>query len=205
MPGESSDIFKTIGGPGQGLFKDRGSRFIGLAYPAATAEEALAIIEEVRKKFHDARHHCFAWALGPEREEYRINDDGEPSGSAGRPIFGQILSLDVTNVVVIVVRYFGGTKLGVRGLINAYKAAAREALVNAGVVERTVTARFEVLFNYNQMNDIMRMIDHSGARISAREFGENCRVQVEVPLSKFQQLVAGIDKLRVLQISTLEG
>jgi len=147
-----SDSYRTIEGPSKGLFRDRGSRFIALAYPVRTTDEIKSILEELRKEYHDARHHCYAYMLGPDRQVWRANDDGEPSGSAGRPIMGQINSHELTDILIVVVRYFGGTLLGVSGLINAYKTAAADAISNASIVERRVHVSLRITFPYLVIN-----------------------------------------------------
>ena len=130
-----SDTYLTIKAFSQGLYKEKGSRFIAIAYPVSTQEEIKSILENIRKEHHSARHHCFAWMLGQNRDTFRVNDDGEPSGSAGKPILGQINSFSLTNILIVVVRYFGGKLLGVSGLINAYRSAAESALINAEIIE----------------------------------------------------------------------
>jgi len=157
-----SDTYKTIAAESRGLFRDRGSRFIAIAKPVSSQEEIKIILEELRKEYHDARHHCYAWMLTPDRQSWRINDDGEPSGTAGRPVMGQINSRGLTNILVVVIRYFGGTLLGVSGLINAYRAAAEDALLNAQIVEKYVTENWLVRFPYAAMNDVMRVLKEEG-------------------------------------------
>ena len=164
------DTYKTIEKPAEGVYKDRGSRFIALAYPATTQEEIKQIQAELRKKYYDARHHCFAYLLGFDKSAYRINDDGEPSGTAGRPIFGVIQSNDLTNIVIIVVRYFGGTLLGVRGLIDAYKGAAADAIKNATIVTKTIQEIYEISFDYIAMNTVLKIIKDSEAAIISTKY-----------------------------------
>jgi uncharacterized YigZ family protein len=175
-----AEEYHTVKKPGEGLFRDRGSRFIGLAFPVETEEEIKSILDETRKQYHDARHHCFAWRLGVEMESYRSNDDGEPSGSAGKPIFGQIISRDLTNVLVIVVRYFGGTLLGVGGLIHAYRSAASSALDEAGILKKYVHVVYLIKFNYDDMNNVMRILKEFNAEQSAQDFGLSCSVHAKV-------------------------
>ena len=141
-----TDTYKTITADARGLYKDRGSRFIAIAMPVTSQEEIRMKLEALRKEYHDARHHCYAWVLAPDRLTWRVNDDGEPSGTAGRPILGQINSRELTNILVVVIRYFGGTLLGVSGLINAYRSAASDALANANIAERQVMDRWLVTF-----------------------------------------------------------
>ena len=152
------DTYRMLDAPGEGLYKEKGSKFIASAFTVMSEDEAKQAIAETKKRYFDARHHCFAYMIGPDKSCFRSSDDGEPSGTAGKPILNQILSKDVTNVCVIVVRYFGGIKLGVSGLINAYKTAAREALDNARIVEKTVNEIYSLQYPYALMNDVMRVM-----------------------------------------------
>ncbi|HZH54819.1 MAG TPA: YigZ family protein, partial [Sphingobacteriaceae bacterium] len=156
------DTYRTILKPSEGIFRDRGSKFIGYAYPMTDENNLKDLLGEVKALHPKARHHCYAYRLTPDRSVFRINDDGEPSGSAGRPILNTLLSYDVTNVLIVVVRYFGGTLLGVPGLINAYKAAAKEALDAAEIVEKTVNDIYELTFEYLSLNDVMRVVKEEG-------------------------------------------
>jgi uncharacterized YigZ family protein len=170
------DTYKTIDVESEGLYKDKGSKFIAIALPVKTEEEIKNHLQSLRKKYYDARHHCYAYALGPSRDAFRTNDDGEPSGTAGKPIYGQILSNDLTNILIVVVRYFGGIKLGVRGLINAYKAAAFEAIQNNTIIEKKIVEIYELQFEYPAMNDVMKILkDHNLNQIS-NNFGINCQI-----------------------------
>jgi len=168
-----SDTYKTIDSKADGLFKDRGSRFIALAIPVTTQEEIKSRLEELRKEYHDARHHCYAWVLSPDRQAWRVNDDGEPSGTAGKPILGQINSRELTNILVVVIRYFGGTLLGVSGLINAYRSAAADALENASIIERHLVERWIVTFPYSAMNDVMKVLKDDSCNQSAHNYSGN--------------------------------
>src|SRR5690606_31827211 len=154
----SSDCYKTINAPAQGIFKDKGSKFIAYAYPIRSEHDAKERLATVKGEHPKARHHCWAYRLTPDGLVFRINDNGEPSGTAGRPILNTLMSLGVTNIMVIVVRYFGGTLLGVPGLINAYKTATQEVLSNAEIVERQVMGRYRISFEYERMNDVMRVV-----------------------------------------------
>jgi uncharacterized YigZ family protein len=174
------DTYKTIKKPAHGIYKEKGSKFLAFAEPVENEEDAKDILEKYRKQYHDARHHCFAWAIGPARDSQRMNDDGEPSGTAGRPIFGQILSFDLTNVIIVVVRYFGGTKLGVGGLITAYKAATKEALDAAVIVTKTVNDVYEVIFGYPETNEVMRLAKELNLEVLESSYTENCRLIVAV-------------------------
>jgi len=158
MSETSSDSYKTIKVDGTGLFKEKGSKFISYAYMVENETMVKEYLDMLRKKHFDARHHCYAWVLGTETTNYRANDDGEPSGSAGKPILNQIYSASLTNVLVVVVRYFGGIKLGVSGLINAYKIASREAISNAEIIELTINHVFYLHFDWPLMNEVMRVL-----------------------------------------------
>ncbi|MFZ4633486.1 MAG: IMPACT family protein [Saprospiraceae bacterium] len=166
------DAFHTIDAPAEGEFKDRGSRFIGYAYPVRNEDEALAHLEVLRKEHFKARHHCFAWRMGVDGNRFRANDDGEPSGTAGRPILGQIDTLGLTDVVVVVVRYFGGVLLGASGLIHAYREAANEALRAATVVEKVIQDTFWIDFDYALMPDVMNALKKMECSIYAQDFAD---------------------------------
>lgn len=174
------DTYKTISAAANGIYKEKGSKFMAFAEPVTTEEEAKKILEKYRKQYHDARHHCFAWAIGPFRDSQRMNDDGEPSGTAGRPIFGQILSFDVTNLIIVVIRYFGGTKLGAGGLITAYKAAAKYALDSAVIITKTINDVYEITFGYPETNEVMRIIKEINLRIVESNYTDTCRLIVSV-------------------------
>ena len=175
------DTFKTITKPSkETLFKNRGSKFYGYAFPVTTEEEIKKHIEELKKQHYNARHWCYAWQLGKNYEHYRANDDGEPSNSAGMPIFGQLQSFDVTNVLVVVVRYFGGTKLGVGGLIQAYKTGAKLALESSKIVERTIDEEFVLHFGYPEMNTVMRIVKDQNLNIINQKLELDCEYTISV-------------------------
>ncbi len=177
------DTYKSIAAPSEGLFKDNGSRFIALAYPVETEGEIKTIVDGLKKKYHDARHHCYAYRLGLQGERFRANDDGEPSGSAGRPILGQIDSAGLSDVLVVVVRYFGGIKLGIPGLIRAYKTSTADALSQAAVVEKIAGVSYRLRFGYASMNAVMKVVKDLSLPQRDQDFGENCSLQVRVRLS----------------------
>ena len=183
---EPFDAYKSIVGPSEGLFKDNGSRFIALAYPVETEEEVREIVSRLRKEYHDARHHCYAYRLGYKRDVFRASDDGEPSGSAGRPILGQIDSLGLSDVLVVVVRYFGGIKLGIPGLIRAYKTSSADALSQAAVIEKIAARRFRLHFDYLSMNAVMKVLKEMDLPQSGQQFGEECSLEVRVRLSALE-------------------
>lgn len=175
-----NDLYKTIQSKSEGLYKEKGSKFIAFAYPMSSEEAIKTEISELRKRYHDARHHCFAWRLGADLERYRVNDDGEPSGSAGKPIYGQIQSRELTDVLVVVIRYFGGTLLGVGGLINAYRSAASDALDQSGIVEMKVTSRLKLEFGYSQMNSVMKVIKDFQLEFEDQQFDLDCSLTLKV-------------------------
>ena len=183
---EPFDAYKSIAGPSEGLFKDNGSRFIALAYPVETEEEVREIVSRLRKEYHDARHHCYAYRLGYKRDVFRASDDGEPSGSAGRPILGQIDSLGLSDVLVVVVRYFGGIKLGIPGPIRAYKTSSADALSQAAVIEKIAARRFRLHFDYLSMNAVMKVLKEMDLPQSGQQFGEECSLEVRVRLSALE-------------------
>ena len=173
---EIKDSYKTIKTPSEGFFKDRGSKFFGYAYPITSEQELKLKIEELKKEHHTARHHCYGYRLKQDYSVYRANDDGEPTNAAGKPILGQIDAKELTNVGVVVVRYFGGTKLGVGGMMNAYKTAALEALNNAEIIECTIDEEFEISFGYPEMNTVMRFIKDLGVEIIRQKMEMDCKI-----------------------------
>jgi len=173
---EIKDSYKTIKTPSEGFFKDRGSKFFGYAYPITSEQELKLKIEDLKKEHHTARHHCYAYRLKQDYSVYRANDDGEPTNAAGKPILGQIDAKELTNVGVVVVRYFGGTKLGVGGMMNAYKTAALEALNNAEIIECTIDEEFEISFGYPEMNTVMRFIKDLGVEIIRQKMEMDCKI-----------------------------
>ena len=178
------DTYHTIAGPAEGLYKEKGSKFLAFAFPVHSVEEVKQHLDRLRKEYFDARHHCYAYILGPRKDAYRVNDDGEPSGTGGRPIHGQLLSADLTDTLIVVVRYFGGILLGASGLANAYKAAARDAIGNAEVVEKTIDVIYRLHFEYALMNDVMRMLKELGVQPRNQEFNLDCRMDVSVRQSQ---------------------
>jgi len=175
-----ADAFFTIKQAAQATFKDRNSRFIGLVFPVENETQIKEIQAQLRKEYYDARHHCFAYILGFEKEIFRANDDGEPSGSAGKPIHNQLLSSGVTNILAVVVRYFGGTKLGVPGLINAYKTATKLALDEAGIVEKCTARKMVLRFTYPEINTVMQIVQADGVKIHQQVFDNDCSMELLV-------------------------
>ena len=192
---EIKDTYYTIVDKAQGLYKEKGSKFFSYAFPVSNEDEVKPILQDLRKEFHDARHHCYAYVIGYDGERWRVNDDGEPSSTAGKPIRGQIISRNLTNTLVVVVRYFGGTKLGVSGLLNAYKAAAADALDAAKIVERTIDEIYKVSFAYPATNDMMRLINEEDLPIINQEFDASCSITVGVRLSKTELFLKTLDKI----------
>ena len=190
------DEYRSIAAPSEGLFKDQGSRFIAKAYPVGSEAEVKAIVDGLKKEYHDARHHCYAYRLGHLGDRFRANDDGEPSGSAARPILGQIDSRSLSDVLVVVVRYFGGIKLGIPGLIRAYKTSTADALDNAQIVEKVACRHFRLEFGYMSMNAVMKLLKDMKLPQESQDFGERCSLLTKVRLSDaeaFAKAVADID------------
>lgn len=189
------DEYRTLQNITQGLYKEKGSKFIAIAIPVDSVDEVRLQLEQLRKRYHDARHHCYAYRIGEEPYEFRYNDDGEPSGTAGKPIFGQIQSFELTNVLIVVIRYFGGVKLGTGGLIQAYRTTAKDAVENGKIITKTWKILLEIRFNYLQMNDVMRIIKDEGLRIIHQESqGQSCilleirKGNLETSIRKFSSL-----------------
>ena len=182
----TSDTYKSISAPSKGIYKELGSKFLAFAYPVETEEEIKQILASLRKEYFDARHHCYAWRLGLSGEPFRMNDDGEPSSTAGRPIHGQLLSQELSDILVVVVRYFGGVKLGVPGLIRAYKTATQDALANATVIEKIAGEHFTVEFGYLQMNDVMKVLKEMGITPLKQSFDLDCTLEVRVRLTQLE-------------------
>ena len=182
-----SDTYRSIAAPSRGIYKELGSKFLAFAYPVETEEAAKKILEEVRKEYFDARHHCYAWRLGRPGEPWRMNDDGEPSSTAGRPIHGQLLSNELSDILVVVVRYFGGTKLGVPGLIRAYKSATQDAIANAEIIEKVAGETLTVTFDYLQMNDVMKVLKDMDITPLNQQFDLRCTLTARVRLSRIEE------------------
>lgn len=194
-----SDTYKTISSPSEGLFKEKGSRFIAFAYPVSDQEEIKPIIDTLRKEHHEARHHCFAYMLGQERVNWRANDDGEPSGTAGRPIMGQINSYGLTNILIVVTRYFGGTLLGVSGLINAYKSAAESAIQNAEIIDCTLQEFYEITYPYISMNDVMKILKEETIGQTDQSFNLECRIRVNFRVSSREKILTRLSRITGLE------
>lgn len=189
------DTYKTITSPSTGSYSEKRSKFLAYAFPVQTEQQVKERLTEIQKKHNDARHHCYAYILGPRKDAYRMNDNGEPSGTAGRPIHGQLMSKDLTNTLVIVVRYFGGVKLGVSGLQNAYKIAAKEALEAATIIEKTIDETYEVTFEYLQMNNVMQLMKDPYVTIISQQSDLNCTIQFTVRQREAERIVTALKKL----------
>jgi uncharacterized YigZ family protein len=189
------DTYSTIEKPSEGIFRDRGSKFMAFAYPVSTDVDLKNNLAQLRMEHPKANHHCWAMRLSIDRSVFRINDDGEPSGTAGRPILNILLSHDITNLAVVVVRYFGGTLLGVPGLINAYKMATEEALKQAEIIQKTLNDVYTIEFDYLQMNDVMRIIKEDSLTIISQEFDNNCSIRVSIRKMQVNQTLLKLSKL----------
>jgi uncharacterized YigZ family protein len=199
------DIYKTITKPSkETLFKDKNSKFYGYAFPVNTEEAIKSSLEFLRKKHYSARHFCYAWRLGVESVRYRANDDGEPSNSAGMPIYGQIQSFELTNILVVSVRYFGGTKLGVGGLINAYRSSAKLALESSIIEEKTIDIYFQLNFEYNLMSKVLRIIKENSININNQKLELNCELIISVRKSNSNKIFKIFDSLYKVEIKSLE-
>jgi len=203
---DPKDTYKTILKPSpEVLFKDRGSKFFGFAFPVKNEDEIKDAIESLKKTHHNARHWCYAWQLGKEYESYRANDDGEPSNSAGMPIYGQLQSFNVTNVLVVVVRYFGGTKLGVGGLIQAYKTAAQMALEASKIIKKTIDEVFLLKFDYPEMNTVMRIIKDENITINNQKMDLTCEIEILVRKNEAERIYSIFENTYKITIKKTES
>jgi len=200
---EYTDTYKTIEAPSEGLYKEKGSKFIAYAFPISNELQVKEITAKLKKEHHSARHHCFAWRLGADQQIYRFNDDGEPSGTAGRPIFGQIQNHDLTDILVVVVRYFGGILLGTSGLMNAYKQAANDVLTNAVIIEKMIESEIEVVFDYLAMNDLMKVLKDFQIVMKENKFDLVCKVRIAVRKQLKDQVMEKLGKIDHLKATVL--
>jgi len=198
-----TDKYNTIDSSSEGIYKEKGSKFIAYAYPVYSEDEIKEHIASLKKKYYDARHHCFAWQLGTTGEKYRANDDGEPSGTAGKPILGQIRSFELTNILIVIIRYFGGTKLGTSGLIRAYKEASIDAIKNASIIEKTVNDFYRVEFDYGVMNDIMRIMKEENPNIHKQDFNLRCAIDWSCRQSHTESIINKLKKIESVNIDYL--
>lgn len=195
-----SDLYKTIQKPSEGLYKEKGSKFLSFAYPVTEEEEIKSLISAAKKKYYDARHHCYAYALGSKKEITKSSDDREPSGTAGKPILGQIQSFNVTNVLIIVVRYFGGTLLGTGGLVHAYREAASDALKNALIIEKTVNELIKLSFDYAAINDVLKIIKEENIEQLQHNFEMKSSITISVRKNLTERLIERFNKIDTVKV-----
>ncbi len=198
------DTYLTISKPSEGIFKDKGSKFLAFAYSVYSEEEIKEILKKLRKEEHNARHHCYAYRLGTDKKTYRANDDGEPSNSAGKPILGQIQAKNLTNILIVVVRYFGGTLLGIGGLINAYRSAAADALNNAEIITKTEDAQFEITYDYAAMNDVMKIIKDEKLEHIIKQDGMSCCVSLSIRKSHTERIIERLKKIGTVKVKFIQ-
>lgn len=199
------DTYKTITQPSEEvLFKEKNSKFFGYAFPVQSEEEVKTILEQIKKQHYSARHWCYAYQIGTKTKTYRANDDGEPNNSAGMPIYGQIQSFDVTNILVVVVRYFGGVKLGVGGLVTAYKTATQMALEQADIIEKTIDVHFLIHFDYKNMNKVMRVIKEKNIHIVNQKLELDCLIEISCRLTQKEEIFNAFDQLFEVSIKEKE-
>lgn len=194
MSNESEDLYLTLETDAEAIYKEKSSKFLAYAYPVENEDRIREILDALRKRYYDATHHCYAWRLGAKGELFRSNDDGEPSGTAGKPILGQMLSFGITNCLIVVVRYFGGTKLGVSGLISAYKESARAVIEAGKIIERTVDREIKIYFPYIAMNDVMRIMKEEQPSIIGQEFDNLCSITLSIRESRADMLIGKLAK-----------
>lgn len=194
------DSYNTIKEQAEGLFKDKGSKFIAHAFPIRTEDEVKDALVEIKKKYHDARHHCYAYKIGLGEDNYRVNDDGEPSGTAGKPIYGQILSNELSDILIIVVRYFGGTLLGTSGLINAYRSAASESINNANIIQRIIKKPLILGFTYELMSVVMRIVKDESLEVLEQDFRESCQLILNIRLGDYERISSRFDDVYGIEI-----
>lgn len=200
---ERNTKYLTVKGRTEGLYKEKGSKFIGIAAPCTTTDEVRELLDSWNREHHQARHLCYAYRFGPDGEKYRANDDGEPNNSAGAPILGQLQSFEVTNTLIGVVRYYGGTKLGVGGLINAYRTAAKEALEIATIVEREIYEWVDVYFDYSDMPFVMNLLKRFKLEMTQQNFEESCRLRTNLNLNLAEDIKAELNKLASVELKIL--
>jgi Uncharacterized conserved protein len=196
---DQPDKYNTISLPSTGIFKDKGSKFLAFAYPVKNENEVKILVDKLRKEYFDARHHCFAYRIGADKLAFRANDDGEPSGTAGKPILGQILSNDLTNILIVVVRYFGGILLGTGGLINAYKAASADVIANAVIVEKYVFNIYQIHFAYLQMNAVMKLVKDYDLDASDQIFEMSCSMKLRIKYGLVSNVLPKLESIEGLR------
>lgn len=203
MTEKAEDIYLSIAQTAEGVYKEKGSKFLAFAFPVSNEEQIKTCLEKIRKEYFDARHHCYAYALGKNHKLFRANDDGEPNHSAGDPILGQIRSHQLSDILIVVVRYFGGVKLGVGGLINAYKTSASEAIANAQIIEKIITQKWQLIFKYEIMNEVMKLVKELDLMVITQQFDLVCSITLEIRqshLALFEDKLGKIEGLQFEQI-----
>ncbi|MDR1758101.1 MAG: YigZ family protein [Bacteroidales bacterium] len=195
-----ADTYKTIAAPSCGCYSEKGSKFIAHAFPVSEENSVKMILADLKKQYHDARHHCYAYILGYTKSATRLNDDGEPSGTAARPIYGQLLSRDLTNILVVVSRYFGGTKLGIPGLIHAYKTATEDALDKSMMIEKYIMERYRVTFNYAEMNRVMQILKNENVKIEQQQADNQCSIIFSVRMKSADSIISLLKKIKNCKI-----
>ncbi|MFA8301126.1 MAG: YigZ family protein [Hyphomicrobiales bacterium] len=198
------DVYRSIVKSSEGLYKEKGSKFISIAIPVLSEEDIRIHLEKIKKQYYDARHHCYAYRLGEYHDKFRANDDGEPSGTAGKPILGQIQSFELTNILIVVVRYFGGTKLGASGLITAYKTAAREAIESAEFIEKTIDDRYVIHFDYPMMNEVMRVFKEENIVNLEQDFQLDCKIHFNIRKTDSKRVFDRFKKIHQISIKNTE-
>ena len=199
-----TDEFLTIASSSEGIYKEKGSKFLAFAFPVESEDQARQHLDELRNQYHDARHHCYAYLIGQEMDTHRMNDDGEPSSTAGKPIFGQIRSHNVTNILIVVVRYFGGTLLGTSGLIRAYKSAAGDALSNAKIIKKTIQSYYQIRFDYSLMSSVEKILHDLDIRPREKTFEASCIYKVGIRKNMEQKMVEQFKRINGLHYNKIE-
>ncbi len=200
----TEDSFRTISGKAEGLYKARGSKFLAFGFPVSSEQETKKIIAGVRKKYHNARHCCYAYRIGTTKDISRMNDDGEPANTAGKPIYIQIISNNLTNILVIVVRYFGGTLLGKGGLVKAYKSAAADMLLNAEIIIKAVTRLYKISFNYDVMSEVMRILDREKLEQLENKYGRHCSIKTRISVNKDKNIITRLRRVKSVEVSAIK-
>lgn len=195
-----SDKYKTLKSESKGIYKEKGSKFISYAFPVFSESDIKRHIKDLKKEFYDARHHCYAYLLGADGKQFRANDDGEPSGTAGKPILGQLKSHELSNLLVVVIRYFGGTKLGTSGLIHAYKEATIDAIQNGTIIECTVNDIYQIDFDYGVLNDVMRIMKEENPKIIKQDFDLRCAIEWSCRQSDVKAITSRLEKVESVRI-----
>ena len=195
--------YKTIKNSARGFFRDRGSRFLAFSFHVTTEARIQEILDNLRDEYRTASHYCYAWVTGANKDHFRANDDGEPSGTAGRPVLGQIRKHDLTNILIVVIRYFGGTLLGTGGLINAYRCAAADVLANSEIITKTVDELIEVIFPYTAMNNVMKVLKEERVEQVAKHFDTECRIRVSIPVERSERMACRLRSIGNISVNKL--